>query len=71
MSGPLNWQENRNSGPDTDGTIKADNRGHNRFFGFDVSLTPKGMVAFDIGYSYNNVYSGTDVCVNLGEIHTR
>ena len=66
VSGTLNGQENRNSGPDTDGSIKADNRGHDRFFGFDVSLNPTAKLAFDAGYSYNNVYSATNVCVNLG-----
>jgi hypothetical protein len=65
ISGTLNWQENRNSGPDTDGSIKAENRAHNRYFGFDVSLT-KNIFAFDVGYNYNNVYSATNVCINLG-----
>jgi len=66
VSGSLNWQENRNYGPDIDGSIMADNLGHNRYFGFDVSLTPKGMLTFDVGYNYNNVFSATNVCLNLG-----
>jgi hypothetical protein len=66
VSGTLNWQENLNHAPDDQGTIQSNNRGHNRFFGFDVSLLPKGMFAFDVGYNYNNVYSATDVCINLG-----
>jgi hypothetical protein len=66
VSGTLNWTEYRNSGPDTDGSIMADNRSHNRYVGFDVTLNPKSLYTFDIGYNYNNVYSATNVCLNLG-----
>jgi hypothetical protein len=66
LSSNFSWQVSRNFGPDTDGTIKANNRGRSSFFGFDLSMTPGKYLSFDLGYSINNVYSSTAVCLNLG-----
>ena len=66
VSGTLNWIESQNTGPDTDGTITANHHDHNHYAGFEISMTPRELISFDLGYVYNEVVSTTDVCVNLG-----
>ena len=66
LSGTLNWQQNTNFGPDLDGSIMANNQSHNRYFGFDATITPREMLVLEFGYNYNDVFSGTNVCLNLG-----
>ncbi len=66
FSGSLSFLEYGNNGPDTDGTITANNHQHNRYAGFDISVTPRELVSFDVGYNWNSVFSSTNVCLNLG-----
>jgi hypothetical protein len=66
VSASMSFQQAGNNGPDTDGSITANHHDHNRYAGFDFSATPRELITFDVGYNWNDVFSTTDVCLNLG-----
>lgn len=69
----LNWLEQRNQrieGTFNGGTPDQNHRDHTRTFAFATVLTPNDRLALDIGFDWQDVFSSTDGCINLGSVST-
>ena len=69
----LNWLEQRNrriEGTFNGGAPDQDHLDHTRTFAFSTMLLPSDRVSIDLGFDYQDVYSSTDSCINLGSINS-
>lgn len=56
LSATINIRENRNN------TLDIGNLQHNRTYALSVVFTPRKDLAFDASWSYNDVFSATNIC---------
>ncbi len=71
LAANLNWLEQRNTriaGTFNGGDPDQNHLDHTRTFAFSAMLTPNERLSLDVGLDWQDIYSSTGSCINLGAV---